>query len=452
MIVVVGLSHKKAPIEIRERIAVDREAGAALLDSLKGAPGLREVACISTCNRTELVAVAEGQGDAQLDATSRVLVQVLNRLAGSQGTSDITRYLDVRKGADAVRHLFRVASALDSLVVGEPQILGQVKDAFEAAQKAGTLGPFLQRVMSRALHVAKRVRTETAIGAGQVSISSVAIDLARQIFGELSERTVLFLGAGEMAEAAAKLLVRSGAKLVVVNRSRERAELLAQQMGGVARDIAELSSCLVQADVVITSTSARGFVVTKDMVRTAMKARRGKSLFFIDIAVPRDVEPSVHRLDNVYLYDIDDLSHIVAESMEGRLKEAERAEAIVSDETQTFELWAERLNVKPTIVALRAKVRGALAMELERSLSGRLKHLGDAEREALGVMMDAAVNRLLHGPIMRMKELVNDPRGEDLVEAAHLLFDLPRLASSDAHDEEVDSDPGAAAEGTGVRR
>jgi len=452
VIVVVGLSHKKAPIEIRERIAVDREGGAALLESLKAVPGLREVACISTCNRTELVAVAKGPSEAELDATARVLVQVLERIAGTQGTSEIARYLDLRKGPEAVRHLFRVASALDSLVVGEPQILGQVKDAFEAAQKAGTLGPFLQRVLSRTLHVAKRVRTETAIGAGQVSISSVAIDLARQIFGELADRTVVLLGAGEMAEAAAKLLVRLGAKLVVVNRSRERAELLASQMGGVPRNMSELSACLVEADVVITSTSARNFVVTTDMVRAAMKARRGKSLFFIDIAVPRDVEPAVHRLDNVYLYDIDDLSHIVAESMEGRLKEAERAEAIVLEETQTFELWAERLNVKPTIVALRAKVRGALSAELERSLSGRLKHLGDAEREALAVMMEAAVNRLLHGPVTRMKEMVNDPRGEELVEAAHLLFDLPRLTPSESADDAIDSERGAAADGTGTRR
>ena len=452
MIVVVGLSHKKAPIEIRERISVDAETSASLLVSLKKGAGLREAACISTCNRTELVAVAPGPNEADLDAAARILVQALERIGEAHGARDIARYLDVRKGPDAVRHLFRVASALDSLVIGEPQILGQVKDAFELAQKAGTLGPFLQRVLSRTLHVAKRVRTETAIGEGQVSISSVAIDLAKQIFGELVGRTVVLLGAGEMAEAAAKLLVRLGAKLVVVNRSLERAQLLAQQMGGAPRPLSDLPACLVEADVVITSTSAKTFVVTLDMVRAAMKARRGRSLFFIDIAVPRDVEPSVHRLDNVYLYDIDDLSHIVAESMEGRRKEAERAEAIVLDETRNFELWTERLNVKPTIVALRAKVRSALAAELERSLSGRLKHLGEAEREALAIMMDAAVNRLLHGPITRMKEMVNDPRGEDLIEAAHVLFDLPRLTQSDATDEAVDSDRGAAADGTGVRR
>lgn len=452
MIVVVGLSHRNAPIEIRERIAIDRESSADLLGSLKQLPAIREAACISTCNRTELVAVAPGGEKSQLDSASRGLTKALEQIAARNGAGDITRYLSVQSGAEAVQHLFRVASALDSLVVGEPQILGQVKDAFEAARLAGTLGPFLERVMSRALHVAKRVRTETAIGAGQVSISSVAIDLAKQIFGELKGRTVVLLGAGEMAEAAAKLLVRSGAKLVVVNRSLERAELLASQMGGIPRSFSELSACLIEADVVVTSTAARGFVVTSEMVRTAMRARRGRSLFFIDIAVPRDVEPSVHHLDNVYLYDIDDLSHIVAESMQGRLQEAQRAEAIVLRETQTFELWAERLNVTPTIVALRAKVRGALSTELERSLSGRLKHLGDAEREALSVMMDAAVNRLLHGPVTRIKELVSDPRGEELVQAAHLLFDLPKLAQGEAQDDYPEIVPDAAMQGGGISR
>lgn len=452
MIVVVGLSHQRTPIEIRERVAIDAESCGHLLASLKAMPQLREVACISTCNRTELVAVGRGHDEGELQSVARALVSVLERIAARNGAGDISRYLNVQMGPGAIQHLFRVASALDSLVIGEPQILGQVKSAFEAARVSGTLGPFLERVMSRALHVAKRVRTETSIGAGQVSISSVAIDLARQIFGDLTGRTVVLLGAGEMAEAAAKLLVRVGAKLVVVNRSVERAEALAREMGGVPRSFTELPACLVEADVVVASTAARGFVVTNEMVRTAMRSRRGRSLFFIDIAVPRDIEPSVHQLDNVYLYDIDDLSHIVAQSMQGRQKEAERAEAIVVREAQTFELWAERLNVTPTIVALRAKVRGALGAELERSLSGRLKHLGPAEREALGVMLDAAVNRLLHGPVTRIKELVTDPRGEELVQAAHLLFDLPQLAEGQAPSEAPSNLPDAAAEGGGSPR
>lgn len=452
MIVVVGLSHRNAPIEVRERIAVDREGSLDLLASLVGMPSVGEAACISTCNRTELLAVAKSSDESALDSAARDLRIALEHLASRTGVGNIAPYLRIKRGPEAVQHLFRVASALDSLVVGEPQILGQVKDAFEAARAAGALGPFLERLMSRALHVAKRVRTETTIGAGQVSISSVAIDLARQIFGDLQGRTVVLLGAGEMAEAAAKILVRAGARLVVVNRSLERAELLAGQMGGEARPFSDLPACLVEADVVVTSTAARAFVVTHEMARAAVRARKGRSLFFIDIAVPRDVEPKVHNLDNVYLYDIDDLSHIVAQSMEGRLKEAERAEALVLRETQTFQLWAERLNVTPTIVALRAKVRSALSTELERSLSGKLKHLGEPEREALDIMLDAAVNRLLHVPVTRIKDLVRDPRGEELVQAAHLLFDLPQLAQGEKADDCPPIDAKIAVEGGGSTR
>lgn len=452
MIVVVGLSHQNAPIEIRERLSIDREASAGLLATLRALPSVREVACLSTCNRTEIFAVAAGNEDDKLDAAARELTDALARIGASGGAGNLARYLTVRKGSDAVRHLFRVASALDSLVIGEPQILGQVKDAFEAARGAETLGPLLERAMSRALHVAKRVRTETAIGEGQVSISSVAIDLAKQIFGELSDRTVVLLGAGEMAEAAAKLLVRAGARLVVVNRSPERAEALAKAMGGVTRAWSDLPACLVEADVVVSSTSARGFVVTSAMAKQAIRARRGRSLFFIDIAVPRDIEPSVHDLENVYLYDIDDLSHIVAESMQSRRSEAERAESIVTHEAQTFELWATRLNVTPTIVALRAKVRSVLATEMERSLSGRLKHLDEAEREAMRMMMEAAVNKLLHGPVTRIKELVSDPRGEELVQAMHLLFDLPQLAHGELRDaERADDEATIEREGSSTR-
>jgi glutamyl-tRNA reductase len=428
LIVVVGLSHREAPLEIRERLSVDAEALAALLRALLERPTVKEALCVSTCNRTEVYAVARGDAEGDSAAAARDVERVIAELADKTGATGVTRYLRTHRDKDAVRHLFRVASSLDSLVVGEPQILGQMKDAFEAAKTNGSIGKYLERAMSRAFHVAKRVRTETAIGAGQVSVSSVAVDLARQIFGDLADRASLLLGAGEMAEAAAKLLVKEGAKLQVVNRSPERAKQLAVDFGGTTRPWEELEKALVSADVVVASTSAKRFVVTREMVVRAMRARKGRSLFFIDIAVPRDVEPSVNDLDNVYLYDIDNLSNVVADSMRGRQAEAQRAEALVDHEAKLFETWTEGLSVTHTIVALRTKVRASLGAELDKSLSGRLKHLSEADRKALDTMLDAAVNKLLHAPTTRIKALAGDPSVNELVKTVHHLFDLAELA------------------------
>jgi glutamyl-tRNA reductase len=427
VIVVVGLSHREAPLEVRERLAVEKDVVADLLRSLLGGPSVAEALCVSTCNRMEIYAVAKSASDADAAATARDVGKALDDLARRNGAPGVAASLKTYMGGAAVRHLFRVASSLDSLVVGEPQILGQVKDAFEVAKDAGGIGKFLERAMSRALHVAKRVRTETAIGEGQVSVSSAAIDLARQIFGDLSGRVALLVGAGEMAESAAKLLVKTGAKLLVVNRSPDRAAELAAEFGGTAIPWGEMASALVKSDVVVTSTAAQGFVVTRAMTAQAMKARKGRSLFFIDIAVPRDVEPSVNDLDNVYVYDIDNLSNVVAETMRDRQSEAGRAEALVDHEASNFETWAEARNMTGTIVALRAKVRASLAVELEKSLSGRLKHLSDADRKALESMLEAAVNKLLHAPTSRIKALAGDPQGDELVKALHHLFDLEEI-------------------------
>jgi glutamyl-tRNA reductase len=424
LIVVVGLSHREAPLEVRERLAVDGDGVAELLRALLRRPAIREALCISTCNRIEVYAVGQQDSDEHTFAAVEDVQSVLVELAGRSGAADVTSYFKTHVRREAVLHLFRVAASLDSLVVGEPQILGQVRDALEMAKTTGCIGKYLDRATNRALHVAKRVRTETAIGEGQVSVASVAVDLARQIFGELSGRTALLVGAGEMAEGAAKQLVKAGAKLLVVNRSPERARQLALEFGGAARPWEELSSALVQADVVIASTSAKAFVITRPLAVQAMKARRGRSLFFIDIAVPRDVDPEVNDIDNVYLYDIDNLSNLVAESMQGRRAEAERAEALVQHEVNVFETWTETLGVTATIVALRAKVRASLAAEVERTLTGRLKHLSDTDKKALETMIDAAVNKLLHLPTSRIKALAADPQGDDLVKAVHHLFDL----------------------------
>jgi glutamyl-tRNA reductase len=419
-VIAVGVSHRDAPIEVRERLAVDVGDVPRVLAELAARPAIAEAVCLSTCNRVEIYAVGAGaDADAARDAA-----HVLEQIAATNGLSTVAPHLRTVTGNDAVRHLFRVACSLDSLVVGEPQILGQVKDAFEVAREAGTVGRYLDRAMSRALHVAKRVRSETAIGAGQVSVSSVAVDLARQILGDLGHATVMLLGAGEMAEAAARLLVKEGSKLVVVNRSPERGQELATTHGGEALAWDNLEHALVKADVVIASTAAKAFVVTREMAERATKARRGRSLFFIDIAVPRDVEPSVNDLDNVYLYDIDNLSQIVADSMRGRLSETDRAEALVARELEAFEAWTETLELQDTIVALRTKTKAVVMGEVERSLAGKLKHLPPADRDALQTMVDAAVNKLLHEPVTRLKAAAGDPRGDDLVSALSELFDL----------------------------
>lgn len=427
MIVVVGLSHKTAPIQVRERLAFPRDALPEVLLRLTSANAVGEAVILSTCNRVEVYAAGPTRGTPDLRATLRAAAEFLTAIGGDS----VTPHLSMASGPEAVRHLFRVAASLDSLVVGEPQILGQLKDAIEVARNAKSIGPTLNKAMHRAVRVGKRVRTETAIGQGQVSVSSVAIDLARQIFGELTGRVAVLIGAGEMAEAAAKLLVKAGARLLVVNRSPERGADLAREVGGHPRAWVELEQSIVEADIVVSSTSSPTFVVPQDMVKRARKARRGRSLFLIDIAVPRDVDPSVNDLENVFLYDVDDLSQIVAESLDARALEASRAEAIVEGEATGFESWALERAMTPTIVGLRARTRAALASEVERSLSGKLKHLGVAEREALAIMVDAATNKLLHQPVTRLKALAADGHAAEYVEVLRDLFDLPELTSGE---------------------
>ncbi|MFO0618608.1 MAG: glutamyl-tRNA reductase [Polyangiaceae bacterium] len=427
MIVYVGLSHKNAPIEVRERLALDAEATSALLTELLGSPPIGEVAVLSTCNRVEVYA-SPPRGTEPSTGTLDEIATRIARALELRGGRAVHGALRREAGLPALQHLFRVASSLDSLVVGEPQILGQLKDAIAFATERRALGPLLGRAMHRALHVGKRARTETGIGAGQVSVASVAVDLACQIFGDLRGKQALLVGAGEMAEGAAKLAVKEGAELAIVNRSLERAERLALEVGGTPREWGALAASLVEADIVITSTSSPTHVITRDAMKAARKARKGRSIFIIDIAVPRDVDPEVNDLDGVYLYDVDDLSQIVAESLQGRAAEAEKAERIVVDEVRSFDAWRAEQAMAPTIVGLRSRVRAILAAELERSFAGKLKHLSDADRQSLGVMVDAATNKICHRPSARLKELAADPRGADTAEVLRDLFDLPLVA------------------------
>lgn len=424
MIFVVGLSYRSAPVDVRERLAVPSERLGELLARLDARPELREVVFLSTCNRVEVFATA---AEAAEQAT-RAVREVLAEEAGVADPDDLAPYLYEQVGEAAVRHIFRVTASLDSMVLGEPQILGQVKSAVEAANAAGTVGTLLGRCLARSFAVAKRVRTETALGAGLVSVSSVAVDLARRIFGDLERHTVLLVGAGEMAEAAAKSLGKGAKAVRVVNRSFDRGRALAERIGGEAAPWAELEAELARADVVITSTASPTVIVTADMVRRVMKLRRGRTLFFVDIAVPRNVEPAAHDIDNAYVFNIDDLEQQVAEGLKARQNEVAQADRMIDDELRDFEAWRRGQKVQPTIVALRAKTRGVLLSELERSLAGRLKHLGDGDRAALAQMVESATNKLLHAPTTKLRTSAGEGYGADYVEAVRELFDLPEVA------------------------
>ena len=438
--IVIGLSHRTAPIAVRERLAVPAAEVPDTVLRLRELPSASEALLLSTCNRVEVYAAPKrGVSDEQL-------LDEVTRLLGEVGGHEVLPHLQSHAGEAAVKHMFRVAASLDSLVVGEPQILGQLKEAIRIATEAKTMGPVLNAATRGAVQVAKRVRTQTQVGAGQVSVPSVAVDLAKQIFDDLSGHVVLLVGAGEMAETAAKLLARAGGELQVVNRSPERAQLLADSVGGTPRPWNDLDAALLDADVVVTSTASPTFVITRAQLKGLRRKRRGRSLFLIDIAVPRDVEPSVNDLENVYLYDVDDLSHVVAQSLEERRAEADRAEELVLAEVRSFEERRAQQAMTPIIVAMRERTRDLLLGELERSYKGRLKHLEDADKKSLGIMVDAAVNKLLHEPTRRLKDLAGTSQGSHLAYVVRQLFDLEeRIQSQGSPDLEVASMPPAEA-------
>jgi glutamyl-tRNA reductase len=429
MMVVVGISHHTAPIEVREQAALPPNAVEEVLTYLQAQNEVGEAFIVSTCNRVEIMAAPREQGDdpARLEQAMRTVEGAL--VMRAPGVRD---HLYRRSGTDAVRHLFRVAASLDSLVLGEPQILGQVKAAFDLARKQGTVGGQLHRAMNHALRAAKRVRSETTVGAGQVSVPSVAVDLARQIFGELKGHKAALLGSGQMGETVAKLLVGEGVTLQVVGRNQTRVAELASQFGAAATSMDRLADVLTEVDVFVTTTSASHYVVTAEAVKAARKKRRGRSLFLIDLAVPRDVDPNVNKLDGVFLYNVDDLSQIVAQTLSSRQKEASRAEAIVAEEVQTFERGVNAQQVTPVVVALRRRFDDIINAELERSLKTKLKHLPEADREALSRMVEASVNKLLHAPTRHLRTLAADSeRGFELDTSVGLVADLFELQHSE---------------------
>jgi glutamyl-tRNA reductase len=424
MLVVVGLSHRSAPVAIRERLAVAAGDLPARLAELKQGTGAGELVLLSTCNRVEIVAALPPAG-------SSTLAELGGRIADALAASapEIRSHLYVREERAGVEHLFRVASSLDSLVVGEPQILGQLKDAFTAARGAATVGPWLNRAFEHAFRVAKRVRSETALGAGQVSIPTVAVDLAKEIFSELRGHRCVLVGTGEMAGLVATLLGRAGASLSVVGRTLERARAVGQKLGAEARLWEDFPGLLATADIVVSSTSAPGYVVSLEQLSQARRQRHGRNLLLVDLAVPRDIDPRVADLDGVFLYNVDDLAQVADAALSERQREAEKASAIVGQETESYMRRAHAERITPTLVALRERLRQTLETELEHSLRGQRVPLEAAHKQALQRALAAAVEKLLHAPTERLRAWAKDDHCGDwhtdlLVSAIEELFQL----------------------------
>ncbi len=434
---VVGLSWRTAPVAIRETVAfADDELPRALSDLLAHS-AVDEAMLISTCNRVEIYGVTGRSAPAS--AVEVAAAETRSFLSSSRGVSaerlSANLYEHVR--ADAVTHVFRVASALDSLVVGEAQILGQLKAAFGVATQLGATGPVLGRCMERAFGVAKRVRSETGISRGAANVSSVAVELARHVFVELTGKVVLVVGAGKMSALAVRHLRGAGAGTIfVTNRSADKAERLAAEVDGVARPWEQLDSMLSIADVVISSTGATAPVLTKPMFKKVMKARRYRSIVIVDIAVPRDADPAIGKQDGVYLFDIDDLQRVVAANLQERAKEAEAAGALIAREVLEFDKWLRSQRVVPTIRTLREHFHEVARYEVERTLQQLTREHSPEQREqAIRRLGQVIVNKLLHAPMTALKS-GDDRSVEALVAAANRLFALP----SDGTPARVDQD------------
>ena len=399
---VAGLNHKIADVDVREKLAFNGPKLEEGLTRFKELSGVEEAIILSTCNRVELYA---NVGDAR--KASESIKDFLSEFHNiKRGSLDNALYF--YDDTNAVRHVFRVASSLDSMVVGEPQILGQLKDAFDLALSKKTTGILLNKLMKKAISVAKRVRTETRIAENAVSISFAAVELAKKIFTDLSKRVFMLLGAGEMAELAAKHLISTGVKEVLVsNRTFERACELSKEFKGRPIKFEEFIQEMVRTDIVICSTGAPTYILTKNQMQKVMRERKQRQVFIIDISVPRNIDPGINDLDNVYLYNVDDLHGVVDANMFERQKEAEKAEKIIEEEIDTFLKWQSSLDSVPTIVALREKAEEIKKEELDKLLH-KIPGIGEKEREAIEYMATALVNKLIHPPTAALKEASED--------------------------------------------
>jgi glutamyl-tRNA reductase len=403
-----GVNHNTAPVEVRERLAFSENSIPLALERLRTGQGICEAVILSTCNRVEITVAAEDDADPQAAIDSFLL-----EARGAQ----VYRY----EGRAAIHHLFRVAASLDAMIVGEPQILGQMKNAYAISKSAGAMNGLLENVMSRAFSVAKRVRSETGIGQMAVSVSYAAVELARKIFDSLEGKTVMLVGSGKMSELAARHLRRSGCShIFVTNRTHSRAMEMAELFGGTAIEYTRFTTMLPEVDIVITSSGAPHYVLTKEEMQRVIAARKNKPVFVIDIAVPRNVEPAVNKVDNVFLYDIDDLQGVVNSNLAERKKEAGRAEQIVGEEVEKMLARLKVQEVAPTITGLQEQFEGIRAAEMEKLR--RRAGMSAEQMEQVDALTRAIVNKIAHGPIAELRRQAGEPEGGQVTEMIKRIF------------------------------
>lgn len=423
-IVVLGLNYKTAPVEIRERLTFNQSNLGEAMKKLNAKKSILENVIISTCNRTEIYAVVD-----QLHTGRYYIKEFLSEWFDLQ-QDDFSPYLFIYEQDGAIEHLFKVACGLNSMVLGETQILGQVRSSFLLGQQEGTTGTVFNHLFKQAITIAKRGHSETDIGANAVSVSYAAVELAKKIFGSLENKHVLIIGAGKMGELAIQNLHSNGAKKVtVINRTFEKAHGLASRFGGQAKSLQELQCALVEADILISSTGANGFVITKEMVQTVEKMRKGKSLFMVDIAVPRDLDPNLADLENVFLYDIDDLEGIVQANLQERQKAASKIQLIIESEIVDFKQWLGLLGVVPVISALREKAL-AIQSETMESIERKLTHLTERDKKLLNKHTKSIINQLLKDPILQAKEMAARPDADQALDLFVKIFNIEELVEA----------------------
>ncbi len=419
-IINIGMNHETAPVELRECLATDPENTVRALALMRDLECIKEGLFISTCNRVEALIATESAKEAE-----KSVISLMAKL-GNMPEESFSSNLYTNEDRDAVTHIFRVASSIDSMIVGEPQILGQIKEAYAEATRQKTSGVILNRLMHRAFHVAKRVRTETEICEAAVSISYAAVELAKKIFHILDGKKVLLIGAGEMAELAAKHLMAQGvSSMVVANRTFERAVEVAEFFKARPVSFDEIGTQIPDVDIVVASTASKEYVITYDQVKNSLRKRRNRPLFFIDIAVPRDVEPKINDLENVYVYDIDDLKGIIEINMAQRQQEAVKAERIVREEAVKFEKWLDTLAVVPTIVSLRDKADAIIQAELKKSFSV-LSHLSPDQKEAVHTLTRSIAEKMMNDPIVFLKKKAGRETLNTYLDVTRKLFSLDR--------------------------
>ena len=411
---VIGWNYKNTPIEVRERLALIQNQQIDLANRIIGSFKLGGIVILSTCNRTELF----------LANVDQQLNQIIEMLQKYWNIPDLRESIYILQNLDASRHLFRVASSLDSMVLGEPQILGQLKDTFHCFSEAELTGKLLHPLFTRAFYTAKRVRTETTVASNAVSVSYAAVELAKHIFEDLSKQSVIVIGAGEMAELAVQHLMQSGiSQLFVTNRTFTSAAELAEKFQGLAVPFEHLNRHLHQADIVISSTGARNYIITQELVKKCLLNRKGNPMFFIDIAVPRDIDPEINKLHGTFCYDIDDLQTIVSQNQEERKKQSIKAEEIIEEELSKLEIWFSSLSAVPIIRSLRKAFHSTAEEELQKVFR-RIKNLPESERKEIEQFVYRLVHKLLHDPSRNLKQLAQEEDSHLYMESIAKLFDL----------------------------